>query len=436
MSDVIQNLRYYNALIPAIYTGAFPSGFSLTPTGWALPEDIVNRPDVRVTFDGQSQNIRPIATMDVEFLDNRMVQAAREGKLDLVQNYPCGHNCPGCFSEANIFGDTTRLMTWQEVFDVIDDARGFGLTSIKFLGPGELFNNRDLFDILDACEERGLEINIFTKGAELGDDALARRYYEEAGISSAKELVERLKDYSTLRLLLGFNSFDAERQNKMIGSFGRATNYAVEGLAFTNRGVVNYTAMRDKALKNLVDAGFNAPESEQRLSLIATPLDVNQIDEIAEMYVWAAERNIPLITAPTMESGDKAQNMMRSNEKRDPVHEQVIGMYTKIYQRALERGILDKAQIKAQGISSYPGTAPCNQVANGLFLRLNGQVQMCPGRSSSDAVYGNIHDDPLAKIWVRSFNYGLGAKMNNWCPAKTTGMPASIVPEIEKRLDL
>ncbi|MEZ5813189.1 MAG: hypothetical protein R3E13_00440 [Alphaproteobacteria bacterium] len=374
--------------------------------------------------------------MDVEFLDNRMVEAARKGEIDLVKNYPCGLNCPGCFSEAPVFGDRKRLMKWQEVFEVIDDAREIGLTSIKFLGPGELFNNQDLFNILDACEERGLGISVFTKGAEMGDDNLAKKHYGHLGINTAKELVERLSAYKTLRILLGFNSFDADRQNRMVGSFNKATNYEIEGLTFKNRGVVNYTQKRDAALKNLTDAGFNDPKHGQRLTLVATPLRVDQLDEIADMYVWAARRNIPLITAPTMESGEKSLKLAKSNSSKDPNHEAVTDMYTAIYQRAIDEGIMTREQIRQQGISSYPGTAPCNQVANGLFLRLNGQVQMCPGRSSDDAIYGNTHNTPIAQIWTESWNYGQGPKMNNWCPAKKQGMPPEIIGKIKEGLGL
>ena len=58
------------------------------------------------------------------------------------------------------------------------------------------------------------------------------------------------------------------------------------------------------------------------------------------------------------------------------------------------------------------------------------QVQICPGRSDSETVYGNIHNTPLAEIWYNSPNYSLGPLMNNWCPAKKEGLP----PEVQKRV--
>ena len=111
-------------------------------------------------------------------------------------------------------------------------------------------------------------------------------------------------------------------------------------------------------------------------------------------------------------------------------------MYVSIYQHALDEGIITREDIQRDGISAYPGTAPCNQVANGLFLRLNGKVQMCPGRSDHFATYGNIYETPIAQIWMQSWNYSLGRKTNNWCTAKTSGMPANITQDIENDLNI
>lgn len=92
------------------------------------------------------------------------------------------------------------------------------------------------------------------------------------------------------------------------------------------------------------------------------------------------------------------------------------------------QGIIDIATIEREGISAYMGTAPCNQVANGLYLRLNGQVQMCPG--ASDYVFGNVYERSIVQIWKDSPNYELGALDNNWCTAKVNGMPTWLQEEV------
>lgn len=429
-------LALYQDLVPEIYSAnAFPSDFSLTPLDWALSPEVVNRPDIPVVTEDQGiQIIRPIGSLDVEFLSNDIVALAKKREVDLTTNYPCGLKCPGCFSEEDIYGDADNLMTWQEMMGVIDQAREIGVHSIKFLGPGELFQNPDLFDILDAIEERGLPFSVFTKGAELGDNELAEQMYGHLGITTAEELVARIAEYKTLRILLGFNSLLPERQDKMVGSYSATANYIVEDGKFVNRGVVDYTEKRDEALFNLIEAGFNDPEKGQRLSLIAAPVYLSQIDEIPSMYAWAAERNIPLLVVPTMESGPKAQKLTRSVRHKDPSYEKLINLFVTVYESAVTNGIMTYDQIKKQGISAYAGTDPCNQVANGLYVRLNGQVKICPGSSQAKHIYGNIHDTSLVELWTQSPNYRLGRLHNNWCPGKSKGLPNYVQEEVMKRL--
>jgi len=424
---------YYDGLVPAIYSpNKFPEGFILKH--WSLDPEIIHRPMINTIIDGSAATIRPISMLDLEFLSNKTVRLAKNGSIDLVKDYPCGLKCPGCFSEESIYGDIKNLMYWQEVMQVVEDAKAIGLKTAKFLGPGELFQNPDVFDILDAFKQRNIIFSIFTKGAELGSDELARQVYGKFGINSAKELVRRIAEYDNIRILLGFNSFFPDRQDKMVGSFHITSDYQMVNGTFDRKGVTNYTEKRNQALVNLVEAGFNDPKGEQRLTLIADPVGLDQIDEIPSMYTWAALRNMPLIITPTMESGPKSIGLSMYNLRRDPSHSRIIELIEVIYTTALENGILSIEQIKEEGISAYFGTKPCDQVANGLFIRLNGRVQMCPGRSDKSATYGNVHQEPLAKIWMNSPNYKLGPISNNWCPAKTSGLPSTVQEEVMSRL--
>jgi MoaA/NifB/PqqE/SkfB family radical SAM enzyme len=422
--------RYYDDLISPIYPGQFPADFQLSPIDWHLTGDIAQRRSVNLL----GAVIRPLGTLDVEFLSDDVVLKAKGGELNLERAYPCGMKCPGCFSEDPTYLDTDRFLTWAEVFEVVDDAREIGLRSIKFLGPGELFQNPDLFKILDAAEKRQLPISIFTKGAELGDDELANYVYGSIGINSADALIERLRQYSCVRILLGFNSFSPIKQDLMVGSHGVTGHYTITGGIFTKRGVGRYTVKRNRALVNLVRAGYNNPQHGQRLSLIAAPVGLDQIDEIPEMYVWAARRNIPLVIAPTMESGPKAVGLMKYNKKRDPIHDRLIELYLAVYSRAVNEGVTNINRVQREGISAYMGTAPCNQVSNGLYLRLNGNVQKCPGASDLASIFGNVHEKSIAQIWRDSSNYRDAGIENNWCRAKTNGMPSWLQGEVLSRL--
>ena len=72
-------------------------------------------------------------TLDLEFLSNQIIEKAKRGEVNLVNNYPCGLKCPGCFSQEGVYGDINNLMTWQEMIKVVDDAREIGLESTKCL---------------------------------------------------------------------------------------------------------------------------------------------------------------------------------------------------------------------------------------------------------------------------------------------------------------
>jgi MoaA/NifB/PqqE/SkfB family radical SAM enzyme len=429
-----ERLVYYNGLIPATYPGIFPNDFVLQPQDWILSSNVVNRPFVKAKINEEWKMIRPIGTMDVELLSNHIVERAKAGKVDLVKNYPCGLKCPGCFSEEAIYGDATNLMKWQEVMAVLDEAQKIGLTSVKFLGPGEMFQNPDLFDILDAFEARKLPISIFTKGAELGDDALAQRSFGHLGIITAKQLVQKIAKYSIVRILLGFNSFFTQRQDSYVGSLPGNSTYSFNDGVFENRGISGYTPKRNNALVNLVEEGFNAPGKGQRLTLIMAPLYSIQVDEVAEMYEWAARRNMPVVITPTMESGEKSLRLRAVNKATDPENNWIKEALFKVYSRAIEIGILSIDQVETEGVSPYFGSKGCNQVANGLMMRLNGQIKICPGSSRPEHIYGNIHNNSLAEIWIKSPNYALGPMMNNWCLAKREGLPKKMQKETLEQL--
>ena len=158
--------------------------------------------------------------------------------------------------------------------------------------------------------------SIFTKGVELGSDEFARQVYGGFGINSAKELVRRIAEYDNVSILLGFNSFFPEIQDSMVGSLNAGFNYRIIDGVFDRRGVMHYTEIRNRALVNLVEAGFNLPESRQRLTRNSgTEFTWDEAAEAASMYKWAALRNMPIIITPTMESGPMAIGLSRFNIK-------------------------------------------------------------------------------------------------------------------------
>lgn len=362
--------------IPLLYT-TFPDDFTRDINGWSFPD------------------AKEKATIDVELTDE---EAEELNKLGIMQR------------AQHISGRTYRLI-------------GLGLESVKFLGIGEIFNNPSLFEILDDLEREGLIIAIFTKGAALGDDETAQKCGYK-GIATAEDLVKKISEYKNVSILLGANSFDHAVQDKMVGC-GK------------DGGVVDYTIKRDRALKLLVKYGFNNPDDGKRLALIAAPVTPQVSDETIEMYEWGMRRNIPVITIPTMVSGKGAEELewligqFANNEmlirRYDPSGnmnkdqryvEWLVDFYSDIYTRAIEIGVTDIDDIKLEGLSGYAGAAKCQQAYNGMYIRLPGSAQECPGRCIGAEIQDDIRGQSLVTTWVASRNYSRSVECRALCAVK------------------
>jgi MoaA/NifB/PqqE/SkfB family radical SAM enzyme len=194
--------------------------------------------------------------------------------------------------------------------------------------------------------------------------------------------------------------------------------------------VKGYTLKRNKALKLLVEAGFNKT-NPTRLCLAINPITHKNYDSIFEMYRWARVRNLYPIICPTMISGRCAEKYQW--HKITPSKKKLVDLYTKIYKWNIEKGIQTLEQIKKEGISPYAGVMPCNQVACGMYITLTGKVLRCPGDDIT--IFGDIWKTPLEKIWKNSENYKRSGTFNCGCPPKIgKSIPTDMFKEIMKNL--
>jgi MoaA/NifB/PqqE/SkfB family radical SAM enzyme len=383
-------------------------------------------------------------TMDIEFIPDSLARAHNDpGSQDnIATRYRkdlCPHKCPFCFNEENqvytqmktdlggkIVVDKNgnpilnRVMEVNEVVGMIDQAisiarsEGHEFQSVKFLGPGELLTNPRLFEIIEALSDRGVHIGIFTKGALLGSDELAQKYHG----MTAKELADKLASYENVSLLFSFQTFE----DKMLE--GLVTSRDEHGSII---GLKGYPDIRKKALENLFSSKFYKDGVTERLCMLNAPILPETIDEAFAIYKFFIDRGTPIVMTPSMVSGKGKECVQRANESaiggQNSWFTKLEDLYSKIYAFNISKGIQNLDRIQEEGIASYVGADPCNQVALGLYVRINGIVQMCPGRFDKETVYGNLFEEPLASIWARSPNREMGFKdphnlVNNRCPAK------------------
>ncbi|MFH1029840.1 MAG: radical SAM protein [bacterium] len=368
--------------IPVVFEGDFPGNYKNDVDGWNFSKEELKN------------NIGKILTLDIDF-----------GNI-------CSLNCPHCFRRNNnADAGSHKLMTYDETIQMILDAKKLGLRSVKFLGAGDPFENKRFIEFLRFLKEQDVIPLIFTKGHVIGDDGLAKKWNSDYGISTGKELVEELKKVNA-SILLGFNSFDTEKQDKMVG------------------GIKGYTLKRNRALELLVEAGFNK-SNPTKLALICTPITKENSEEIFEIYRWGKERNIYVVTCPTMVSGRCSKD---SWVNITPSKENLVDLYVRIYKYNLEKGIQTIEQLREEGIAAYAGSHPCNQVACGMYVTLYGKVLRCPGDDTT--IFGDIRGSSLEEIWENSENCKRSGTFNCQCPPKMDkSIPVDLYRKIMERLE-
>lgn len=311
--------------------------------------------------------------------------------LDVDFGRSCSLHCPTCYRRKNpVDSSGTRDLTYDELLNVIDEARTLGLQSVKICGAGEPTEDRRFLQFVQDMTQRGIGVACFTKGQVLGSDSETNRIF---GIDSAFTLCQQLFGLK-VSFMLSWQSFRPAIQDAIVGKSG-------------------HSYIRDQVFDNLVRAGFNKP-LPTRLSLNSNPITKQNIHEIFNLYVFARKQNILPVTAVHMVSGEQYKNP-HFLSKFDVSDQHKIELWTRIYAWNIENGIHTMKNISDEGISALPGISPCNQIACGMYITANGNVVSCPG---SNVIEGNVREKPLKEIWEASENKKRAGIFNCYCPPK------------------
>jgi MoaA/NifB/PqqE/SkfB family radical SAM enzyme len=219
--------------------------------------------------------------------------------------------------------------------------------------------------------------------------------------------VKKIKELNA-SILLGFNSFDPDIQDKMVGN------------------VSGYTLKRNRALELLVKAGLNK-HNPTRIRLAANPVTIANYEGMLGIYKWGQIRSLSPLVCPTMISGRCRKD--EDWKRITPSKRKLIDLATQIYVWNIKKGIQTLDQLKRDGISAYFGTEPCNQVSCGVYITLNGTVLRCPGDDVT--IFGNVRRKSLKKIWQNCENYKRAGTFNCFCPPKDgKSIPANFYNEV------
>jgi MoaA/NifB/PqqE/SkfB family radical SAM enzyme len=334
--------------------------------------------------------------------------------LDIDFGRECSLRCPTCFRRSNPVDDLLNQdLSYNEILSVIREAKDIGLREIKICGAGEPLENKKFLQFARHLTDMDIGLSIFTKGHVLGNDHLARDYFEVDGITDAKSLAKELYNLKT-SLLVSCQSFYPDIQDKLVGD------------------VAGYTDRRNRALEILVETGFNSCYPT-RMALCTNPITKTNYSETLDIYKYARKRNIYPVVAALMVSGRQINE--RFLARYDVSSEEKIELFTEIYSYNIENNIQTLDQLLKDGISCLPGIHPCNQIAAGLYLTSNGNVLRCPGDSWN--ILGNIRDRSIKEIWRSSINYKLRGVFNCKCPPKDgITLPSQIYSTVLNNLKL
>ena len=309
--------------------------------------------------------------------------------MDIDFGDVCSLKCPHCFRRDDRNDIIKNPLSDDELIDYIRQGKELGVKSVKILGRGEPFQNTEFLNFLRTLTDMDIGTSIFTKGTVLGDDTMAVHYNEKYGIKSARDLADAIKELKT-SILLNFMSFDNNISSAMVGN------------------VQGYVEKRNNALRNLVDAKFNEfiAGTPTRLALVCAPYTPETVDELFDIYKFAHERNMYCVACPTTLSGkgiDTFDRQQKSGHYAEFINK-AEQEYAKIYEYAINKGIMNIDDFIHDGPHVYPGAHPCNQTMAGFYLQLSGQVNWCPGRVESDTLCTrNIRDyKNLKECWVQS----------------------------------
>lgn len=370
--------------IPVLFDDIFPEDYINNVTGWGISEEELHSKLPDGTYK--------LITLDIDF------------------GSKCSLGCPHCFQSNQIPYKFNKGLSWEQTLNIIDQAKELGLKYVKILGAGEPFENMKFLDFLIELSKRDIHTAIFTKGHVLGSDELVKQYFGERGINTSEELISILFKLKT-SILLGFNSFDENIQNTSVGVSPR-------------HKLSNYTELRSRALTLLVKEGFNSFRSgfPTRLSLVVAPFKPETIDEVFDIYKWGNRRNMYVAACPTTSSGNGHKELGREERKDFKAYiNKVKQTYIDIYKWAIETGAVKQEEFIKHGVSLYPGGHPCNQVAGGFYIKLDGTAYICPGNDTEKFFVSNdVVNTPLKEIWLNSPNYQMAAqnKFNFGCLAR------------------
>jgi len=325
------------------------------------------------------------------FTPEEIRQASASGRMltldiDSGAMERCELRCQYCYRTADD-RDThppNENLSMKHLCGLVEEAADLGATSIKVVGAGEPFADqaRNILELSEEMAKHGIRPVIFTNGWCLADEDRAQHYFH----MSSRRLAEEFFALGTA-FVLKLNSRCPKVQDAIVQRAG-------------------YSVGRDKALRLLIDLGFNVT-NPTRLGMDTVILK-DTYEETFQNYVWLKEQNIYPVLNTYIPCGlaSRRENIARF----DVTPDQKLQLFEKILRYNAEHGI------PVTGVSSYAGGQICSQLGYGMYVTIQGDVFPCPAHHFH---LGNVSSESLAAIWRNnSVRRTFEGSLDNGCPPR------------------
>lgn len=294
----------------------------------------------------------------------------------------CDLNCPYCFTETVTGKRRLRRpneLDMAETFSVLEDFVTAGARSVNIVGAGEPLLHPSLRSVVSYLEKAGVVTVIFTNGTRLADNpGLVKFLYEHA-----------------VTVVVKVNSRNAALQDAVAGRRG-------------------YTTRRDRALQELIAAGF-AGTDPTRLA-IDTMAFAGNLAELPEIHRWCRSANVCPLTSDFIPSGRTTCGGIARNDSESDIEPELAEIANRALvalsptQRvdlvdALSK-IDDELGISGTSARAYYGGGACTQIL-GVYVDVEGAIWPCVARTRllgpSREPLGRVRDGQRAsELWRQS----------------------------------
>ncbi|HIH72892.1 MAG TPA: radical SAM protein [Thermococcaceae archaeon] len=212
--------------------------------------------------------------------------------------YRCNYNCPYCYLGCS--SDIIRReLSKEEIFNVIDELAKLNVLVLCLCG-GEPTLRRDLFDIIQYANEKGIDVNMVTNGSLISDNFTSK--LAESGIAAVQvsldgsrpEIMEKLRPK---------------------GSYNRAVNAIRNLIDYNIPTIVSFCSTKinidnfpetvelcDKLEVLSVRTMYFVPETFEHVKLMPTD------DQYRKLITWISEHSFEYSTR--IEFGDPTEHII------------------------------------------------------------------------------------------------------------------------------